>query len=405
MIGGIPCPDCGTGVIEAHDPDGRCWDCSREVNGRPVPTATTNGNVVALERKVAPVGTVEGHSTASVIEAGSARTPDRYAGRLVDLDALLAKPPEPIPWRVHDVVADGTLTIISGESGAGKSWLAQALCTGVARGQAVAGLPCAKGTALYIDAEMGPRMFVDQRLRPTGAKTAEFAYVDAMGLDIATAGDLAWVRGLIEQTRPALVVIDSLRRLTPSKAENDSTDMAPAVSALAKLARDTGAAILLVHHKGDSEKFYRGSTAIKDQSDALFALLRDPDDEHAPRRLRCRGGRGKMRYAPEPPDVHLEISPEAGGVAGSDPPEAPEPVVPVRQSVAQAIKAALPAKTKAEVALKVGRARNDVTLAGVWKELQDAGEVVEISGIWQLSSYLQTLGTTGKTTTDDPGVA
>jgi archaellum biogenesis ATPase FlaH len=329
---------------------------------------------------------------------------DRYDGRVVDLDALLAKPPEPIPWRVHDVVADGTLTIVSGESGAGKSWLAQALCTGVARGRAVAGLPCVKGTALYIDAEMGPRMFVDQRLRPTGAKIAEFKYVDAMGLDISTPGDLAWVRGQIEQTGANLVVIDSLRRLTPSKSENDSDDMAPAVAALAKLARDSGAAIVLVHHKGDSEKFFRGSTAIKDQADALFALLRDPDGEHAPRRLRCRGGKGKMRYAPEPPDVYLDISPEEGGVAGSDPPEEPEPQIPIRHAVAQAIKAALPAKTKAEVALKVGRPRNDVTLAAAWKELQDAGEVVEINGVWQLSSYLQTLGTTGKTT-PDPGVA
>src|SRR3954465_11472013 len=101
-------------------------------------------------------------------------TPDRYAGRVLALGAVLAKPPEPLPWRVHGFVADGTLTILSGESGAGKSWLAQALCTGVAHGRAVAGLPCVKGTALYIDAEMGPRMFVDQRLRPTEVTTAEF---------------------------------------------------------------------------------------------------------------------------------------------------------------------------------------------------------------------------------------
>ena len=118
---------------------------------------------------------------------------------------------------MHDVVADGTLTIVSGESTAGKSWLAQALCTGIARGHTVAGLLCVKGRALYIDAEMGPRMFVDQRLRPTGVKVAEFVYIDAMGLDISTPSDLAWVRGKIEETGANLVVIDSLRRLTPSK--------------------------------------------------------------------------------------------------------------------------------------------------------------------------------------------
>lgn len=73
-----------------------------------------------------------------------------------------------------------------------------------------------------------------------------------------------------------------------------------------------------------------GPTAIRDQADALLALLRDPDDEHAPRRFGCRGGRGKMRYALEPPDIFLTISPEAGGVTASDPPEGVGPLVPAR---------------------------------------------------------------------------
>lgn len=295
---------------------------------------------------------------------------------------ILSRPPQPIPWRVHDVVADGTLTIVSGESGAGKSWLAQALCTGVARGQAVAGLPCAKGTALYFDAEMGPTMFADQRLRPTGVTAAPFKYIDAMGLDLSRPDDLAYLRGRIEATCAKLVVIDSLRRLTPSKSENESDDMAPVVAALAKLARDTKTAIVLVHHKGDGEKFFRGSTAIKDQADALFALLRDPDDENAPRRFRCRGGKGKMRYAPEPPDVYLTISPEAGGVAASDPPEGVGPLVPAREAVAAAILAALPAATKKEIADKVGRSPDNKTFRDAWSDLRAAHELVEINGVW-----------------------
>jgi hypothetical protein len=158
--------------------------------------------------------------------------------------------------------------------------------------------------------------------------------------------------------------------------------MAPAVAALAKLARDTNAAIVLVHHKGDSEKFFRGSTAIKDQADALFALLRDPDDEHAPRRLRCRGGRGKMRYALEPPDVYLEISPEAGGVAGADPPEDPGPVVPMREAITVAIKAAMPVQFKKQAAEKIGRRGDDKTFRDAWEDLERTGRIVQINGGW-----------------------
>lgn len=356
--------------------------------------AKTDVDRAALRRCI--MGAAEHAEKVVVVVPGpretTTTTPDRYAGRVVDLDALLSKPPQPIPWRVHDVVADGTLTIISGESGAGKSWLVQALCTGVALGRAVAGLPCVEGTALYIDAEMGPRMFVDQRLRPTDATVAPFKYVDAMGLDISTPDDLAWVRSQIERMGANLVVIDSLRRLTPSKAENDSDDMAPAVAALAKLARDTDAAIVLVHHKGDSDKFFRGSTAIKDQADALFARLRHPDDEHAPRRFRCSGGKGKMRYAPEPADVFLTVDPEAGGVAGSDPPEDTGPQVSAREAVTTAIKAALPAKTKKEVADKVGRRTDDKTFRDAWNDLRAAGELAEINGVWEGGGSHQPLG-------------
>jgi hypothetical protein len=109
--------------------------------------------------------------------------------------------------------------------------------------------------------------------------------------------------------------------------------------------------------------------------------LRDPDDENAPRRLRCRG-KGKMRYAPEPPDVFLDISPKHGGVAGSEPPVDPEPQVSVRAAVAQAIKAAMPAKTKKEVADKIGRSRDNWAFRGAWEDLERAGEIVEINGGW-----------------------
>ncbi|UGS35248.1 AAA family ATPase [Capillimicrobium parvum] len=355
------------------------------------------GDVVSEPAHEATSGVADEIAVPATSETPVGET-DRYAGRIIDLDALLAKPPEPIPWRVQGVVADGTLTIVSGESGGGKSWLAQALCTGVARGQAMAGILCVKGIALYIDAEMGPRMFVDQRLRPTGATTAEFQYIDAMGLDISMPDDLVWVRRQVEKLGANLVVIDSLRRLTPSKSENDSDDMAPAVSALAKLARDTKAAVVLIHHKGDSEKFFRGSSAIKDQADALFALLRDPNDEDAPRTLSCGGGRGKMRYAPEPADVFLGISPECGGVESSSPPENPGPQVPAREAVAAAIKAALPAATKTEVARKVGRAINDRTFRDAWRDLEEAGEIAENSRIWEGSSHRQPLDNMTTTT-------
>ena len=330
-------------------------------------------------------------------KSSNGSTPDRYGGRRVDIAARLAKPPQPIPWRVHGFVADSTLTILSGESGSGKSWLAMALCVGVARGHAVAGLACSKAPALYVDGEMGPMMFIDQRMRPAGIG-AEFELRDAMGLDISLPADLAWLRGEIQSTGAKFVVIDSLRRLVPSKPENESDAMAPTISALAKLARDTKAAVLLVHHKGDSEKFYRGSTAIRDQCDALFALLRDSDDEDdGVRRLTCGGGKGKMRYAIEPRDVFLEIAVEQGGVIAAGAPAA-APTRPTSTTVRQEILDSLPCATKTEAARKIGRSLNDRTFREVWAELERAGAIAPANG----KGVVVVVGSLGVGTTTTP---
>jgi archaellum biogenesis ATPase FlaH len=315
---------------------------------------------------------------------------------------LVQQPEEPTPWRVGGLVADGTVTLLSAEAGMGKSILLQALCDGVTTGRTTAGFLCTKGVALYIDGEMGSKMFAG-RLRKTGAEKCAFWYVDALGLDISIEkpDDLGWISGHVEQTGADLVVIDSLRRLMPSKSENDSDDMAPAVAAVAKLARDTGAAIVLVHHKGDGEKFYRGSSAIKDQADSLFGMLPvDPDDDDdLRRRITCRGVRGKApRYDEAPPDRYVEVNFADGGVVAVDAPEDPGPVIPARQAVAEAIKAAMPAKTKTEAAEKVGRSLNDTSFRGAWEDLERAGEISKSGDGWELSSRRPTLdnGTTTK---------
>ena len=105
------------------------------------------------------------------------------------------------------------------------------LCIGVSHGGVAAGFQCTRGVALYVDAEMGREMFIDQRMRPAGMTAESFHLLDAMGLDLSRDDDLAWLAQEIEDVGANLVVLDSLRRLTPSKRENDSDDMSPVVSA------------------------------------------------------------------------------------------------------------------------------------------------------------------------------
>ncbi len=126
-----------------------------------------------------------------------------------------------------------------------------------------------------------------------GITVPEFDYIDAMGLDISKPDDLAWLHEQIVATGANFVVKDSLRRLTPSKAENESDDMAAAIAALAKLARDTGAAIILIHHKGDGERL--GCASCRSRATSALISERTSSRPGAAAKTSCSAGRARMR--------------------------------------------------------------------------------------------------------------
>jgi hypothetical protein len=111
-------------------------------------------------------------------------------------------------------------------------------------------------------------------------------------------------------------------------------------------------------------------------------------------------GKGKMRYAAEPADRWLMISPENGGVLASEAPERNDKM-PMREFVKDGIKAQLPAKTKAEVAKALGRNRDDSTFREAWKELEEAGEISQVDGLWRCGVVVPPLGPEHHTTSSE----
>jgi archaellum biogenesis ATPase FlaH len=282
----------------------------------------------------------------------------------VDVATLLEEPDMATDWRCEGIVADGSVTLLAGSAGDGKTWLAHGLAAGVARGEPFAGIDCTKGNALVIDAEMGARMSI-KRFRIAGIG-AEVGLVDAMGLDLSNDDDFAFLEWDIERKGANFVVLDSLRKLTPGKRENDSDDMAPLVAKVGKLARDTSSAIILIHHRGKGESHaYRGSTAIGDQSDAVAILSRK---EGNLRRLTYKGGKAP-RYAPEPEDFFLKFSPEEGGFVAAEAPSTDE------QMAADILDAA-PAPNRAQLAKRLGTQSGAARFKRICDELEAAGHLL-----------------------------
>lgn len=76
-------------------------------------------------------------------------------------------PPE---WLVEGVIERGTVTVLSGDTSAGKSSVADALSVSVLKGAPWLGCPVNRGHVLYIDEE-NHRRVVRDRLKAFGVKT------------------------------------------------------------------------------------------------------------------------------------------------------------------------------------------------------------------------------------------
>lgn len=175
------------------------------------------------------------------------------------------KPIPPRHWHVDDLVPGGTVTLLSGDGGTGKSLLAMQLAVATAMGGRWLGRDVAGGGALYLSAE-DDRDELHRRLgdicASAGAGLADLdrltlcpmAGEDALlaSLDRATGAlrPTALFRDLdarLASERPALMVLDTLADLFPGN-ENDRTQARQFVGMLRGLAIRHECAVLLLAH-------------------------------------------------------------------------------------------------------------------------------------------------------------
>ena len=320
----------------------------------------------------------------------AASATDRYEHRILDVAALLAAPDEPIPWRCEGIAADGYLTVVAGRGGEGKSWMALALAYGVSRGKPAAGIQCGQGSALIFDAENG-RKLIARRLRAAQV-TPDLPVqpVDAGGLHFSRDLDVDWMREVIEREGASLVVFDSLRVLASGVKESDADEMEPIITALKQLARETGAAILLIHHRGKSElNDYRGSSVILDQTDLLFTLGRVPGDPDGRHRRKLTTIKCRIDEEPEPRWTRIEAD-RARGLVTVDAAEPYEsegggrPRDRLRDQVLDVLTAT--SQPRARIAAKLGRDKSDQSVRRVLGDLDAEGLAEQRADGWGVVS-------------------
>lgn len=302
-----------------------------------------------------------------------------------------------VTWRCDAFAADGHLTVLAGEGGEGKSLLTLALADAVQGGKKVAGISCGLGKVVMIDAENGERIMA-KRLKQAQMSLAGLEIFDAENIDLRDPRDRRDVLAACEGAQ--LVILDSLRMLAPGAKENDSDEMAPVMKFCKSISRRTGAAVILVHHKGKGEGDYRGSSAIRDQTDLLFVLERHKGDPMGSKRrsIRC----VKCRVDQEPPTRWFSI---IGGKELSFVEAAPfdrdeEIDQPRRRAIAEAVVTFVrengPSGRKA-IAVGVGKDERDGTLKRALEALVNDELLSKVGPKYAM-------GPEGATAPDDPRV-
>ena len=185
-----------------------------------------------------------------------------------------------IDWLLPGLLPRGFLTALVGDEGVGKGLYSCMLMAQVTAGPEPADV-------LLLAGEDDPESMIRPRLRAAGAdlNRVHLTYKDKetkTGLPILP-DDMGALRGLVDATSSQLVVIDPWLALVAARLQVKDTQQARRVfDPVARLARETGVAILLVGHtnRGDSTSArnrYGATVGIRQVARLGLMALPDPE--------------------------------------------------------------------------------------------------------------------------------
>jgi hypothetical protein len=187
---------------------------------------------------------------------------------------------------VRGLIHPGSTGMLYGDSGAGKTFVALDIAWHVARGVEWAGRRVVQAPVLYASLEgnegFRKRMLAAKQVHgPAGKMFARYTlpvrFVRGQDGD-ASVADMARVAGklgTIAGQPVGLIVLDTLARAMAGDDENSTSDMTHFIERRAsEIARVTGAAVMIVHHKNKSGAV-RGSGALYGACDFVLEAKSD----------------------------------------------------------------------------------------------------------------------------------
>jgi AAA domain len=200
--------------------------------------------------------------------------------RLADI-----QPSSEISWRVKGLIPAEGLVFIYGPPSVGKSFCAIHLALSIVAGLDFADCKTLPAPAIYVAAEAG-----------SGARRRIYAAKQALKLPenlplglVAVAPNLgrsdgdaeALIKAIKEQLNDidltgAIIVLDTVARVTPGMEENSAKDVGIFISNADKIAKEFGGVVIGVHHPGKVfENGLRGSSSLLAAAETVIGIQRD----------------------------------------------------------------------------------------------------------------------------------
>lgn len=202
---------------------------------------------------------------------------------LLDLAELEALPAP--TWLIADLIADHGLSVLYGDPGAGKSFVAIDMALRLAFAMDWHGTPAHPTGVLYIAGEgargLGKRVTGWRREHAMEGVEAPFLLLPA-AVQLLDDSQRARLCRTITAAKDragfliGLVVIDTVSRAIAGADENGQETMSLFVKACAEIQAHCGGAVLAVHHSGkDKDRGMRGSTVLLGGCDASIRLTKE----------------------------------------------------------------------------------------------------------------------------------
>lgn len=186
--------------------------------------------------------------------------------------------PDPVPL-IEGILFRDSLAWIYGKPGSGKSFVGIDWAGCVANGLPWAGVhEVSKGDVLYLVAEgtSGVRRRVRAWEKHTGIRMNKVTFLP-IAVQLLNGNDRRALELLVQEMRPALIVIDTQARCTVGANENDNGEMGNVVAAADHLREASGACVLLIHHSGRNGENMRGASAFDGAATSIIKVTKNEE--------------------------------------------------------------------------------------------------------------------------------